>query len=132
MKTVEIYIEEGADNMTKEFVNLLKKFIPFVIKFVKIKTPFTLYLVHSDVPQIKTTAVYVNTDKEIWIRVKNRNMMADVFRSICHEMVHHKQNELGMLDQYSGEDSSSEEGQANRIAGIVIRKFGRMFPEIYK
>jgi hypothetical protein len=132
MKNIKIYIEEGAENMTKDFVSLLKKFIPFVVKFIKIKTPFTLYLVHSDIPQIRTTAVYVNSDNEIWIRVKNRNMMADVFRSICHEMVHHKQNEMGILDQYSGEDTSSEEGQANRIAGIVIRKFGRKYPQIYK
>ena len=132
MNKVKIYIEEGADNMTEEFIELLKKFIPFVIDFVKIKTPFTLHLVHSDVPQIRTTAVYINTDNEIWIKVRNRNMMADLFRSICHEMVHHKQNEMGVLDSRSGEDSSVEEGQANRYAGIVMRKFGRKYPEIYE
>lgn len=132
MKKVKIYIEEGAENMTDEFVNLLMKFIPFVCKFIKIKTPFTLHLVHSDVPQIRTTAVYINTNNEIWVRVKHRNLMADLFRSICHEMVHHKQNEMGILNQNSGKDESPEEGQANRIAGIVIRKFGRKYPQIYK
>lgn len=132
MDKIKIYVEEGANNMTPEFVKLLKKFIPFTCKFINIKTPFTLYLVHSKVPKIRTTGVYINQDKEMWIRVKNRNMMADLFRSICHEMVHHKQNELNMLHSHSGDDASPEEGQANRIAGIVIRKFGRMYPEIYE
>lgn len=132
MKKIKIYIEEGSENMTDEFIKLLIKFIPFVCKFIEIKKPFSLHLVHSDVPQIRTTAVYINTDNEIWIRVKNRNMMADLFRSICHEMVHHKQNEMGLLNQDSGKDESPEEGQANRIAGIVIRKFGRKYPEIYE
>lgn len=131
MGKIKIYIEEGADNMTPRFVELLKKFLPFTCKFLGIETPFTLHLVHSKVPQLRTTGVYINKDNEIWIRVKNRHQV-DLFRSICHEMVHHKQNELGMLNSRSGEDSSVEEGQANRYAGIVMRKFGRKYPEIYE
>jgi hypothetical protein len=131
MRNIKIYVEEGAENMTPRFVELLKKFIPFAIKFLNIETPFTLHLVHSKVPQLRTTGVYINNDNEIWIRVKNRHQV-DLFRSICHEMVHHKQNELGMLNSRSGEDSSVEEGQANRYAGIVMRKFGRKYPEIYE
>lgn len=132
MEKIKIFVEEGGENMTPEFIKLLKKFIPFTVKFIDIKTPFTLHLVHSKVPQLRTTGVYINDDREMWIRVKNRNMMADLFRSICHEMVHHKQNELEILGSHSGDDASPEEGQANRIAGIVIRKFGRMYPEIYE
>lgn len=130
MAKIKIFIEEDTKNMTPRFVELLKEFIPFTVKFIDIKTPFSLHLVHSKVPQLRTTGVYINSDKEIWIRVKNRHQV-DLFRSICHEMVHHKQNELDMLDIRSGDDSSPEEGQANRIAGIVMRKFGRMYPEIY-
>ena len=131
MGKIKIYVEEGSKNMTPRFIELLKEFIPFVVKFIKIKSPFTLHLIHSKVPQLRTTGVYINNDKEIWIRVKNRHQV-DLFRSICHEMVHHKQNELNMLDEHSGDDASPEEGQANRIAGIVMRKFGRMYPEIYE
>ena len=58
--------------------------------------------------------------------------MADVFRSISHEMVHHRQSEMGQLNARSGDDTSPEEGMANRVAGIAIRKFGRKYPEIYE
>jgi hypothetical protein len=131
MAKIKIYVEDGSSNMTPRFIELLKEFILFTTKFVKIETPFTLHLVHSKVPQLRTTGVYINNDREMWIRVKNRHQV-DLFRSICHEMVHHKQNELNMLDKHSGDDASPEEGQANRIAGIVMRKFGRIYPEIYE
>lgn len=130
MGKVKIYVEEGSDNMSDRFIELLKEFIPFTCKFIGIKSPFVLHLVHSKVPQLRTTGVYINSDKEMWIRVKNRHQV-DLFRSICHEMVHHRQNELKILHKGSGDDASPEEGQANRIAGIVMRKFGRMYPEIY-
>lgn len=130
MEKIKIFIEEGGDNITPRFEELLKKFLTFTTKFIGIKDSFTLYLVHSKVPQLRTTGVYINQDREIWIRVKNRHQV-DLLRSICHEMVHHRQNELNMLHKGSGDDASPEEGQANRIAGIVMRKFGRMYPEIY-
>lgn len=132
MEKIKIFIEEGSENMDKRFANLLLEFIPFVCDFIELKKPFTLYLVHSKVPQLRTTGVYINTNSEIWIRTKGRNLIADVFRSISHEMVHHKQNEMGILNDKSGEDESMEEGMANRIAGIVIRKFGKKYPEIYE
>lgn len=130
MGKIKVYIEQGSDNMNDRFIELLKEFLPFASKFIKIESPFKIHLVHSKVPQLRTTGVYINSDREIWIRVKNRHQV-DLFRSICHEMVHHKQNELNMLHKGSGDDDSPEEGQANRIAGIVMRKFGRMYPEIY-
>jgi len=131
MGKIKIFIEQGSDNMTDRFIELLKEFLPFASKFIGIKKPFKLHLVHSKVPQLRTTGVYINSDNEMWVRVKNRHQV-DLFRSICHEMVHHRQNELNMLHKGSGDDASPEEGQANRIAGIVMRKFGRMYPEIYE
>lgn len=131
MAKIKIFVEEGADNMTPRFIELLKKFISFTVKFINIDTPFKLHLVHSKVPQLRTTGVYINKDREMWIRVKDRHPV-DLLRSISHEMVHHKQNEYGILHAHSGDDASPEEGQANRIAGIVIRKFGKMYPEIYE
>lgn len=130
MGKIKIFVEEGSDNMNDRFIDLLKEFLPFASKFIGIKSPFKLHLVHSKVPHLRTTGVYINSDNEIWIRVKNRHQV-DLFRSICHEMVHHKQNELNMLHKDSGDDDSPEEAEANRIPGIIMRKFGRMYPEIY-
>lgn len=129
MNKVKIYIEKNSKNVDDQFIDLLKEFIPFTSKILELETPFTLHLVSSKVPQLRTTGVYENTEKEIWVRL--RCMTCDVFRSIAHEMTHHRQNELGLLNKHSGMDDSPEEGEANRSAGIVIRKFGRLHPEIY-
>lgn len=131
MKNCEIYIELDSKNINNDFIRILKKFIPLTSKFLGITKPFKLFLVHSKIPELRTTGLYKNTNNTIWVKTKNRNMMADIFRSICHEMVHHRQNELNMLHDHSGDDGSPEEGQANRISGIIIRKLGKLFPEIY-
>jgi Zn-dependent peptidase ImmA (M78 family) len=54
-------------------------------------------------------------------------------RSIAHELVHHKQNIDGRLDNAEdpGADGSEFENEANAIAGLIIRKWGRLHSEIY-
>jgi hypothetical protein len=63
--------------------------------------------------------------------MRNRNM-ADVLRTLAHELVHHKQNELGKLDPNSGKTGSDIENEANIKAGIIMRDFGRGREEIYE
>lgn len=65
------------------------------------------------------------------VYVKNRNM-ADILRTIAHELVHHKQNELGMIKPGSGNTGSDIENQANSVAGIILREYGRMNQVIYE
>jgi ribosomal protein S27AE len=58
--------------------------------------------------------------------------MADILRTLAHELVHHMQNGKGELDSDSGEDGSPSENEANSTAGIIMRKFGRDNPEIFE
>jgi hypothetical protein len=48
-------------------------------------------------------------------------------------MTHHLQNQNGDLvgDAEEGSDGSPIENQANAMAGILIRKYGKKYPEIY-
>ena len=57
----------------------------------------------------------------------------DVLRSISHELTHHKQNQLGELENNpnAGDDGSPIENEANAKAGELIRIFGKQNPEIY-
>ena len=68
----------------------------------------------------------------IKVYVKDRAII-DVCRSIAHELVHHKQNLEGrLLDAgKDGEDGSNIENEANAVAGIIIRKWGKINPELY-
>jgi hypothetical protein len=64
------------------------------------------------------------SEKKIIAVVNNRNM-ADILRTVAHEMVHHMQNLDGRLNPKSGEDGSPDENEANSLAGVIMREFGR-------
>lgn len=61
----------------------------------------------------------------------NRNM-ADYLRSLAHELTHHRQRELNMLEVGSGETGSEIENEANAMAGILMREYGKINPNIYE
>jgi Zn-dependent peptidase ImmA (M78 family) len=56
--------------------------------------------------------------------------MADILRTLAHELVHHMQNLKG--DELNGDDGSEIENEANAQAGVIMRKFGRENPEIFE
>lgn len=65
---------------------------------------------------------------------KDNRHWADVMRSIAHELVHLRQRELGKMT-YSADDGatgSELENQANALAGIIMRDYGKKYPNIYK
>ena len=61
-------------------------------------------------------------EHKITISTKGRHIM-DTFRTLAHEMVHHKQNLNNELHSESGATGSEHENQANSEAGIIMRKF---------
>lgn len=81
--------------------------------------------------QYKSFGGYSPSDNVIYLSINKRNL-ADIMRSLCHEIVHSKQNESGMLQANSGETGSEIENQANTIAGIIMRHYGQLKPEIFK
>lgn len=74
---------------------------------------------------------YSPNDNVIYVSVYKRNL-ADVMRSLAHEIVHSKQNETSALSGIDGETGSDIENQANTIAGIIMRHYGQLKPEIFK
>jgi hypothetical protein len=82
----------------------------------------------------KSFGGYSPSEKKIYLSVANRNL-ADVLRSLAHELVHAKQDEEGRLTEESGETGSFEENEANSVAGTVMRFYGRenyyIFDELF-
>jgi hypothetical protein len=72
-------------------------------------------------PGTKTLEVYIG----------NRNL-ADILRTLGHELIHHKQNEEGRLTIGSGNTGSDIENEANSLAGIMMRDYGRINDLIYE
>lgn len=127
-----LIIKNGVDNFDDNKRELVMKFIKFVSENLELDSDCKIYLSSKRNKHLETTASYNPTNHNIWIYVKNRNMLGDVLRSIAHEMMHFKQNLRGDLHSNSGKDGSRHENEANSFSGIMIRKFGRMFPDIYE
>ena len=61
----------------------------------------------------------------------NRNL-ADVLRTLAHELVHEKQKIEGRLYDGGGADGTDLENEANAEAAVIMRKFGRANPIIFE
>ena len=71
---------------------------------------------------------YNSSTKEINLAITNRHPV-DIFRTLAHELVHYKQDLLGKIKDYSGDTGSTEENQANTVAGIIMRLFNKAHPD---
>jgi hypothetical protein len=120
--------------LTKEEKDILNvtDFVNFAKKFLEIDDDVKVELAFEKTPDITTTAYYHNEDKLVKVYAKDRATV-DVCRSIAHELVHHKQNLEGRLDDIAsnGADGSPIENEANATAGVIMRKWGKLHPEVY-
>lgn len=75
-----------------------------------------------------TTSFGVFQDGAIQVVTLNRHPV-DVARTLAHELVHWKQEQDGRT--MDGETGSEIENEANATAGIIMRKFGEMYPQYF-
>ena len=79
----------------------------------------------------KSFGQYNPNNNSLEVYTGNRNL-ADTLRTLVHELVHHKQNEDGLLRMNSGKTGSKIENQANAFAGIIMREYGSKNDLIYE
>lgn len=81
----------------------------------------------------KSFGGYYPAEKKINVNVAGRHK-ADVLRTLAHELVHHKQNLDGKLNNVAkaGETGSDCENEANSLAGVLLRNYGRINGNIYE
>lgn len=80
-------------------------------------------------PNYPSAGVYLPGERKVICVAKNR-AIADVMRTLSHELTHHRQNELGMITP-ADTDNQKLEDQANIFSGRLVRWFGRENREIY-
>jgi hypothetical protein len=123
------FLNEGWDSSKAKTINL---FLGYCADYLSVTRP-TIKLVNS--PEYTQTyhsfGGYMPSEQKIITVVHNRNM-ADILRTLAHEMVHHMQNLDDRLTPKSGEDGSPDENEANSLAGVIMREFGRNNPHIYE
>lgn len=129
---IKTLLREAIMTKDKEDVLNVSDFVNFAKDFLGIDDNVKVELAFEKTPDIRTTAYYHNADRRVKVYVKDRAKI-DVMRSIAHELVHHKQNIDGKLTdaEIDGADGSPMENEANSLAGIIMRKWGRLHPENY-
>ena len=110
--------------------NITDEFVKFVAKELQLKSlPANIKFVGSDYSKENLTFGTYRPDTDEIVIVKGNRHIADVLRTLAHEMVHHKQRISGQ--ELNGEDGSNTENEANAVAGELMRKFRYVRPELY-
>jgi len=114
-------------------VDVIDDFIKFTIETLELqKVPKITFVDDPEVAKnIHSLGAYNTGTNELLI-VKSNRLTADILRTLAHELVHLKQDELGMIEPDSGETGSPVENEANAAAGILLRQFGEYRPEIFE
>lgn len=117
--------------------DLLNKFIKFAFDTLGLKNPPKIKFDEDELfgSKNKSFGQFFPHENKIIIATSNRNL-ADIMRTLGHELVHSKQCEDGKIDllnpKESGRDGSTIENEANSKAAVLMREFGRSNPDIYE
>jgi Zn-dependent peptidase ImmA (M78 family) len=117
-----------------EKLTVVDKFIDFVKVSLELgdnPPSVTLITDNTAAETMRSFGRFTPQNKEIHVVSANRNL-ADVLRTIAHELVHYKQGLEGRINRNSGETGSNEENEANALAGVLMREFGRENPIIFE
>ena len=152
-ETMQSYSENkkkvGEIEQGKEITNLLKPiqeqisplkreniyhFVEYASKRLNLKEQPKVTLVEDPEfsRQNHSLGGYNVDSKEIFVATEGR-LTADILRTIAHEMVHRKQDEMGLIGDSvkDGETGSTVENKANSIAAILLREYGKLNKTIY-
>jgi len=123
------FLNEGWENAKGKVIG---EFVNYCSEYLSVTKPKIKLLNQKEYTQEHHSfGGYMPQEEKIMVVVHNRNM-ADILRTVAHEMVHHMQNLDNRLNPKSGEDGSPEENEANALAGVMMRKFGRENEHIYE
>jgi Zn-dependent peptidase ImmA (M78 family) len=126
----EWYLREERGLSRQDFHDKLMSFVDFTCAHLGIDEKPTIKYKEDRKEGQPSFAAYSPHSKEVYISTKNRHPM-DVFRSVAHELVHHKQNLDGRLGKNiakEGATGSKIENEANSEAGKIMRYFGNLNP----
>ena len=110
---------------------IINEFVEFVKKEIDLPdTPnIDISYDEKDAQEMKSFGLY--TGDNLLVVAANRNL-ADILRTIAHELVHHKQGLEGRIEPNSNQTGSNIENEANSLAGVLMREFAQIKPIIFE
>ena len=118
--------------MDQNKLNILKDFIAFCRGELNIQSLPKISLIkdRSFVEQNRSYGEYNPQTNTVKVFSPGRNL-ADICRSLAHELCHHRQNELDMIYDEAGNTGTDIENDANAMAGILMRDYGKKNVAVY-
>jgi hypothetical protein len=121
--------KRGRPTTQIQFDAILKRFTVFLKRELRITYDIPVILI-DDADFAKRIAAFgeITKDNAIHLSVINRHPI-DILRTLAHEYVHYKQIVDGK--QIKSHAGSPSENEANAKAGEIMRKYGRLHPELF-
>ncbi len=121
------------DNGVEIDDSLCREFVSYCLEYLKLKDSSDLTVVLSeDKEKFKTFAFYSIGEHLVAVYALERHTL-DIFRSLAHELVHYKQDlhsEITPDEMGDENDGVKIEDEANAVAGVIMRKFTRLHPNL--
>lgn len=125
---MKLFIDKSL-GYTPEQIRLAGEFIVFCADNLPIEGDYSVHVVSNRKPHgITTTALYEVGNNCCRVYAKNR-ALADVLRSVAHEMTHMMQDQIGIINGPIRDAGGFHEDQANAKAGELIKLFAKSRPE---
>jgi hypothetical protein len=128
MKVQEILTEGLQYNKATRIID---KFIEFAASELQLDELPDINLQDGNEVSVKHKSFGGYGNKHITVTLSNRHIM-DVCRTLAHELVHYRQDLNNELTPESGNDGSPHENEANAQAAVIMRKWGKMHPNLFK
>lgn len=112
---------------------ILSDFTEYCIKKLNLKEKPKVEFVDDNFATQNSSLGAYNPESKTIMVVSEKRMLADIMRTLAHELVHRKQDEMGLIKDpmISGKTGSSVENTANSVAGIIMRNYGKTNKHIF-
>jgi len=123
-------VSEGVEG--PEDIQKIKDFIKWSYKTLNMQKPYPKITLSKNT-EVAQAGHHTGVHKgnNIWVYVGNRNMI-DIFRTIFHELTHHRQMQLNMIKDGDSYPGSPIEMLADMAAGKYIKVYGKDHPEMFQ
>jgi len=118
--------QEASDNVIADFIDFAAKALDLQ------KVPKITFSDDQELAKNMHSLGAYNPKSDELLVVKGPRLTADILRTLAHELVHRKQDELDPLSKEDGSTGSPIENEANAAAGVLLRQFGKYRPEIFE
>ena len=118
--------QEASDNVIADFIDFAAKALDLQ------QVPKITFSDDQELAKNMHSLGAYNPKSDELLVVKGPRLTADILRTLAHELVHRKQDELNPLSKEDGATGSPIENEANAAAGVLLRQFGKYRPEIFE